>query len=174
MNILEAWKNKIVFGFYHHPVAVWPEMEDAGFSVRLFANGTLLYQTYCLNVKCEPTVAVSGRAALGGDSADRIARILAGYAKEIDALPAFTSNGSRDGTFYDFVFRGQYVSSSGIQRTDLSAIMRDNPEYYEKYRFDMEDENTILSIFTKIADAMRQDGVELFLNHLIVGGEKII
>ncbi len=45
--------------------------------------------------------------------------------------------------------------------------------YYEKYRFDMADENLILDVFTKIADVIKQDGVLLYLHHLEAGNEKI-
>ena len=173
MNILETWKNKIIFGYYHHPAFIRPEREDAGFSVRLFANGTLLYQTYCLNVKCEPTILASGRATLSEVSVSRITRILAGYAREIDALPEYTNNGSCDGAFYDFVFSGKFVSTLNIQRTDFAEIMQEHPMYYEKYRFDRADENLILDVFTKIADVIKQDGVLLYLHHLEAGNEKI-
>jgi hypothetical protein len=173
MNILKTWKDKTIFGFYRYPAEEWCEMEDAGFSVRLFANGTLIYQTYSLDRKREPTIKISGRVTLSEGTMSRITRVLAGYAKEIDALSEYTNNGSHEGSFYDFVFCGKYVSTLNIQRKDLSEVMRDHPEYYEKYRFDMADENTILDVFTKIADALRQDGVELYLNHLTVGEEKI-
>ena len=173
MNILETWKSKIIFGFYKHPAFICPEMQNAGFSVRLFANGTVIYQTYSLDAKCQPSIIISDRAVLSEDTISRITRILAGYAKEIDALPEYTNNGSCDGTFYDFVFCGKYVSTLNIQRTDPSEVMRDNPEYYEKYRFDMADENIILDIFTKICEAMRTDGVKLHLYHLYVDGKEI-
>ena len=173
MNILEAWKSKIIFGFYNHAAFAAPEAENGGFSVRLFANGTVLYQTYSLNAKCEPTIKESDRAVLSDGTVSRITRALAGYSKEIDALPEYTNNGSYDGTFYDFVFCGKYVSSINIQRTDLSEVMRENPDYYEKYRFDIADENTILDIFTRIAESMLEDGIRLYLNHLYVGENKI-
>jgi hypothetical protein len=173
MNILKTWKGKTVFGFYQYPAEEWCEMEEAGFSVRLFANGTLIYQTYSLNRKREPIIKISDRVILSEGTVSKITRVLAGYAKEIDALSEYTNNGSHDGTFYDFVFCGKYVSTLNIQRTDPAEVMRNRPEYYEKYRFDMADENTVLDVFTKITDAMRQDGVELYLNHLIVGGERI-
>ena len=174
MNILEIWKEKILFGFYNYPTFVHPEMEDAGFSVRLFANGTVIYQTYCLDAKCQPTIKTSGRATLSESTVSKITRALAGYAKEIDELPEYTNNGSCDGTFYDFVFSGKYISTLNIQRTDPSEVMRNNPAYYEKYRFDMEDENTILDVFTRITDAMKEDGVKLYLHHLAVEDERII
>ena len=174
MNILETWKNKIIFGFCLQPSFVRGDMPDAGFSLRLFANGTIIYQTYYLDVKCQPTIKTSGRAELSGDTMSKITRALAGYAKEIDALPEYTNNGSCDGNFYNFVFSGKYVSALNIQRTDPAEVMADNPGYYEKYRFDMADENTILDIFTRITDAMKQDGVKLYLHHLAIGDEEII
>ena len=173
MNILKSWKKKILFGYYCYPAEEWPEMENAGFSVRLFANGTLIYQTYSLDRKREPVIATSQRLCLNENSVSKISRIIAGYSKEIDVLPEFTSNGSYDGTFYDFVFCGKYVSSLNIKRTDAVDVMLDNPEYYEKYRFDMADENIILDIFTKICEAMRTDGVKLHLYHLYVDGKEI-
>lgn len=174
MNILEIWKNKIIFGYYKSPAFLYPDMENAGFSVRLFANGTVIYQTYCLDAKCQPTIKTSGRATLTEDTVSRITRALAGYAKEIDDLPEYTNNGSCDGAYYDFVFCGKYISTLNIQRTDLTEVMERNPEYYEKYRFDMADENTILDIFTRITDAMKEDGMALYLHHLEVREEKII
>ena len=173
MNILEIWKSKILFGYYCHPAFAAPETEDAGFSVRLFANGTVIYQTYSSDIKSEPSIRQSGRVTLGEGTVSRITRALAGYAKEIDELPEYTNNGSCDGTCYDFVFCGKFVSSLNIQRTDLSEVMLNQPEHYEKYRFDMADENTVLDIFIRITDAMKQDGVELYLHHLMVGGEEI-
>lgn len=174
MNILETWKSKIIFGFYNHPAFVSPEKENGGFSVRLFANGTVIYQTYSLNIKCEPIIQVSGRVTLHEDTVSRITRTLAGYSKEIDDLPEYTNNGSCDGTFYDFVFCGKFLSSLNIRRTDPLEVMQREPEYYEQYRFDMADENTILDVFTKITEAMLYDGVELYLDHLRVGGETIL
>ena len=146
MNILESWKSKIIFGYYCHPAFVEPEMPDAGFSVRLFANGAMLYQTYSLNIKSEPSIVQSDRVTLREGTMSRITRTLAGYAKEIDALPGYTDNGSNDGSFCDFVFCGKYVSSLNIRRADPAEVMQDNPEYYEKYCFDMADESTILDI----------------------------
>ena len=122
MNILETWKNKIIFGYYHHPAFIRPEREDAGFSVRLFANGTLLYQTYCLNVKCEPTILASGRATLYEVSVSRITRFLAGDAREIDALPEYTNNGSCDGAFYDFVFIRKIPLRYGGRKSHLGRF----------------------------------------------------
>ena len=174
MNILKIWKDKIIFGFYHYPAFVCPEMENAGFSVRLFANGTVIYQTYSLNIKSEPVIKTSGRMILGENTVSRITRTLAGYANEIDALPEYTNNGSCDGTFYDFVFCGKYVSTLNIRHTDLPEIIRDDPGYFEKFRFDMADENTVLDIFVRITEALKQDGVELYLNHLVVSGNKIM
>ncbi|MBQ9901515.1 MAG: hypothetical protein IJM51_03905 [Clostridia bacterium] len=173
MNILKTWKKKLLFGFYIFPAMQSPEMEDAGFSLRLFPNGTVIYQTYRLNSKGEPVIKESGRVTLGENTVSRIARTIAGYAKEIDALPEYTNNGSCDGNIYDFVFCGKYVSTLNIQRTDPSKVMQDNPAYYEKYRFDMADENTILDIFARITDAMKQEYTELYLHHLAVNGEMI-
>lgn len=169
MNVLKNWRKKLLFGFYMYPSEEWPEMEDAGFSVRLFANGTVIYQTYMLNIKRDPTILLSRRVKLSGDTVSRITRTLAGYAREIDALPEFTNNGSFDGSFYDFVFCGKYISSLNIRRTDMLDAISFYPDYYEKYRFDMADENTILDIFTRINQAMRQDNVQLYLDHLRVG-----
>lgn len=174
MNILKNWKTKIIFGYYTYPAAEWREMEEAGFSFRLFADGTVIVQTYSLNVKREPTIRNSERTSLSEETVGKIARVLAGYAKEIEALPEFTDNGSFDGTFYDFVFSGKYVSTLNIQRTDMVDIILDNPEYYEQYRFNMADENMILDLFTRITDAMKKDGVELYLHHLKVRDKSII
>lgn len=173
MNILKSWKTKVLFGYYTYPAEEWRDMEDAGFSFRLFADGTVLVQTYSLDCKRDPRVIRSERIALPEETVGKITRILAGYAKEIQALPEFTDNGSCDGTFYDFVFSGQYISSLNIQRTDMVDVILDNPEYYEKYRFNMADENMILDIFTRITEAMKKDGVELYLRHLKIHGEKI-
>ncbi len=173
MNILKIWKDKIIFGFYNPPAEIWEEMEDAGFSVRLFADGTLIYQSYSLDRKLKPSIKKSGRLILNDDTVGKITRILAGYTKEIEALPEYTNNGSNGGSFYDFVFCGKYVSSINIQRTDALDIMRENPERYEKYHFDMADENIILDIFTKITAALRDDGVMLYLHHLIIGSNNI-
>ena len=173
MNILKNWKDKIIFGFYNCPAETWNEKQDAGFSVRLFANGTVIYQTYYLDAKSQPTIKLSGRATLSEDTMSKITRILAGYAKEIDALPEYTNNGPCDGTFYNFVFCGKYVSTLNLKRTAPSEVMQNNPDYYEKYRFDLADENTILDIFTKIADAMNRDGVFLYLHHLETADETI-
>ena len=173
MNILDVWKNKILFGYYVHPLFVGAGWEDAGFSVRLFPNGTVIYQTYSLSEKFEPTIKCSGRATVSENTINQIKRILAGYAKDISALPEFTDNGSCDGSFYDFVFGGKLVSTLNIRRTDLTKEMLSDPGYYERYRFAMADENTVLDIFTRITDAMKQDGVELYLYHLTVDGEKI-
>lgn len=172
MNILKIWKKKIIFGYYLYPSFEWPDMENAGFSVRLFANGTLVCQTYSLNRKREPTVKNSRMLKISEDSVSSITRILAGYAKEIDALPEFTNNGSCDGCFNEFVFCGKYVSSLNINRTDLTDVMLDDPKCYETFRFDMTDENTILDIFTKICEAMHSDGVKLYLYHLFIDDEE--
>lgn len=173
MNILRNWHHKILFGYYTYPSFEWTKMDDAGFSVRLFADGTIIYQTYSLDVKRLPVIKSSRRVTLCAETVGKITRILAGYAKEIDTLPEFTNNGSYDGSFNDFVFSGKYVSSLNIWRTDVMDISRDYPDYYEKYRFDMADENTVLDIFTRIIEAMREDGVMLYLHHLSVGDRKI-
>ena len=173
MNILKNWQSKLLFGYYNYPAEEWMEMEDAGFSLRLFADGTVIAQTYSLDVKRNPTILRSERACLSGETVGKITRVLAGYAKEIGALPESTFNGSLDGEFHDFVFGGKYISTLNIRRTDRMDVMRDNPAYYEDYRFNMENENIILDIFTRITDAMKQDGVELYLRHLKMDGEII-
>ncbi len=171
LNILAIWKKKILFGYYYYPAYEYPEMTDAGFSVRLFANGRLICQTYSLNRHKEPVTKQSCSADLSENTVGKISRILAGYAKEIDALPEMTSNGSCEGAFNDFAFCGQYVSCINITRTDPEKVRRTDPRHYRMYQFDMADENTVLDIFTRICEAMRSDGVRLYLRHLYLADE---
>lgn len=173
-NILQIWKKKILFGYYCSPAVVFPEMENAGFSFRLFPNGRVIWQTYFLNRKKGPMVKHSGMMDISEDSVSKISRILAGYAKETDDFPEFINNGTCDGSFNDFVFCGKFVSLLNIRYNDMAQVMRENPKYYEEFRFDMADENKVLAIFTGICDVLRADGIELYLYHLKIADEKII
>lgn len=173
MDILKIWKDKLLYGYARMPGETFPELKDAGFTFRLFRNGTVVYQTYCLDRNRLPVIRRSGRIVLSAGTTGRIEKILAGYAKEIDLLPESTYNGSCDGPINCFVFGGRYVSSLNISRVDARKLLFDNPEYIEEYKENIAQENTVLDIFNRVNEAMRDEGVVLSLNHIVISGERI-
>lgn len=145
---------KILFGYRLSSADCCEDgVDDDGFSLDIYNDGTALYQAYVFNdipKKCRK-FKVSDRTV------SEINAILDRYNNKISGLDKSLDNGSDDGTFSTFTFRGKKITTLNIEEHNIKLTAVVNPEYFIKYHKVMVQENIIMRIFREICSVLRKN-----------------
>ena len=137
-------KEMKIFSYQTSPVVGW-EGEYGGFSLELFGNGNLRYCTY----KLFDDIQLMQMFKVDRDTVYGIYELIQETKEEIGEIPRNLDNGSHEGW---------------INETSLPKLtMFTKRSYYEKYRENMANENSVLRIFHEICRLLRTQGVRLSL-----------
>ena len=149
----------ILFGYSCIPSCGWVGKDDGGFSVKVYADGRMVHKTYIFDciVKTETEYKISK------DSFAAIEMLMEKYQTDIDAFDEHLDNGSCDGAGNFFILNGKQIITWNIDYTDEDELKKNNPSYYEKYLSVVKQENEILVLFSKVAEILKSNGVDLKL-----------
>lgn len=146
---------KILFGYRLSNADCCEDgVDDDGFSLDIYNDGTALYQTYVFSdiPKKSRKFKVSDRTV------SEINTILDRYNNKISGLDKSLDNNSVcDGVFNKFIFRGKKITTFDICEHNIKLIAVVNPEYFIKYHKVMVQENIIMRIFREICSVLRKN-----------------
>ncbi|MBS6604870.1 MAG: hypothetical protein KH313_03790 [Lachnospiraceae bacterium] len=152
-------KEMKIFSYQTSPVVGW-EGEYGGFSLELFGNGNLRYCTY----KLFDDIQLMQMFKVDRDTVYGIYELIQETKEEIGEIPRNLDNGSHEGWINEFHFIGQEKIVARNIKTSLPKLtMFTKRSYYEKYRENMANENSVLRIFHEICRMLRTQGVRLSL-----------
>ena len=148
-------KEMKIFSYQTSPVVGW-EGEYGGFSLELFGNGNLRYCTY----KLFDDIQLMQMFKVDRDTVYGIYELIQETKEEIGEIPRNLDNG----WINEFHFIGQEKIVARNIKTSLPKLtMFTKRSYYEKYRENMANENSVLRIFHEICRLLRTQGVRLSL-----------
>ena len=140
-------KEMKIFSYQTSPVVGW-EGEYGGFSLELFGNGNLRYCTY----KLFDDIQLMQMFKVDRDTVYGIYELIQETKEEIGEIPRNLDNGSHE-----------EIVARNIKTSLPKLTMFTKRSYYEKYRENMANENSVLRIFHEICRLLRTQGVRLSL-----------
>lgn len=132
-------------------------------SISVYDNGDVVKRVYLFGEEKPDNEIIE---AAGPELAEAVNRILMRYSEEIDRLPEYLDNGSMDGPVTDIQLGSKRVSRNWIVSVDPDDIQQRNPDYYEQYKDNIVNENTVLDICGKVFREIEKFGIETQLNDI--------
>jgi hypothetical protein len=149
----------ILFGYNTSPSYGHQGQGYGGFSFEISENGDTVFKEYIFGGEIKKEASSKARP----DTVEKIQDYLRSKDKIIGSIPNKLSNGTRDGSYNAFIFNDKNISAWTIKRSDIAEVKNLNPKYYEKYKENMDYENTVLDLFDSICKILVNEGLELSL-----------
>lgn len=157
-------ENVIVFGYACTPSCGFFGKSDGGFSVDITNSGELIYKTYIFDHN-----EVSRKSyVFPKDAIDKIGQILLTKQEVISTIDSRLDNGSCDGACNRFVIDGKEIISWNISRTDVKELKKRNPSYYQEFKKNVMQENSVLDLFDSVTPILKECGFSLSLHEFSV------
>lgn len=153
-NILFEYKKTPLSGFIGRP---------GGSSVVVFSDGSIVYRSFVFGRE-EPEAET--KVAFMPEIAARIEKVLIAHKDDLAKISDNLHNGTMDGSHDCFQFGEKTISSWTIHRHDLNKVLQHNPNYYNKYKECMIQENMVLDIYNEIVDIMDEFHLGLWLKKM--------
>jgi len=158
VDIMQS-EGQILFGYSWTPSEGMVGRYYGEFSIDISLNGILFYKTYVFPHEER----FSEEIKIPENTINEIKDILRNNYSNIEMLDEYIENGSRDGMGNKFFFGGKKIITWNIDRRNEEEIMSRNPNYYERYKKVIQQENSILDIFEQIVSVLRKEGIKLEL-----------
>lgn len=151
---------RILFGYSNLPACGWEGKDDGGFSVEIYEDGRLIYRTYIYDQINRTEMEYK----LSYGSVSAIKTLLEKHQKVIDTFDSHLHNGSYDGCENCFIFKGVQVITWNICYINplfffLFIFCRE-----KEYLLAAKQENRILSLFFRVTEILKNDGVDINLD----------
>ena len=127
--------------------------EPGGYSISVYGKGEVIRREYLFgsdHPNSEATVAAMPELA------EAVQAIIMRYSETLKTIPNTLDNGSCDGSQIVFVFGRKTICTWNPVRLDPSALRRNDPEYYERYKDVVEQENIVLDVYEAIAREIKR------------------
>lgn len=154
------FSENVLFGYAITPAGPCCLGDDGGFSFEVFEDGSLIYKTYIVD-RSDGTEKERKKYKVPAKAVSSIKKLLDESQTDIDSFDEHLDNGSCDGDFYYFNFKGKTVCVLNIEYCDEEEIKKNHPNHYKEYLPVIRQENRILLLFEKIMDILEKYGVPL-------------
>ena len=151
------FENNVIFGYAFTPNEGCFGIDDGGFSVELYEDGTFVYKTYIFDLQ-EKT---RNEYMIAAENVEKIKKFLIEILVDLENFPNHIGNGSCDGYCSTFSILGKEITDYIIEDTDIDEIKTENPKYYEEYKEVIDWESFLLYVLAMVSAYLFNENIEL-------------